>query len=324
MRPERRLDYVASVDRPRLSLPAGKRVVMWPVVNVEHWLIDHPMPRQVLVAPTGAQLVPDLPNWAWHEYGMRAGFWRLLHAFASRGVRPTLSINGSVCDVYPRVAAAARDAGWEFMGHGFVQVPTHKLDDQRGAIRRTVDVIEAFTRRPCSGWLGPGLTETLETPDLLAEAGVRWIADWVVDDLPCPLRTTHGELLTMPYSVEVNDVPVVAIQHHAMTEFADRALATVDRLADEFAAGGAKVASFAVHPYIAGVPHRIGALERLLDVLLARGDVAFMQGDEIATWYRAATSHADPRATSAPASVRADDQAGERIRARTHSSTTPR
>ncbi|MEQ1614202.1 MAG: hypothetical protein ABL904_15760 [Hyphomicrobiaceae bacterium] len=95
MRPEQRLPYRASIDRPRVSLPGGKAVAVWPVVNVEHWLIDNPMPRQVLVAPTGAHLMPDIPNWAWHEYGMRVGFWRFLAAFESRGIRPTLSINGS-------------------------------------------------------------------------------------------------------------------------------------------------------------------------------------------------------------------------------------
>ncbi len=164
MRPEERLPYSATIDRPRLSLPGGKKVAVWPVVNVEHWLIDNPMPRQVLVAPTGAQLLPDLPNWAWHEYGMRVGFWRFLEAFRSRGIRPTLSINGSVCTAYPRIAGAAHEAGWEFMGHGFVQVPTHKVEDQRDMIRRTVDAIAALTGKPCGGWLGPGLTETLRRP----------------------------------------------------------------------------------------------------------------------------------------------------------------
>jgi peptidoglycan/xylan/chitin deacetylase (PgdA/CDA1 family) len=290
VRPEDRLPYVASIDRPRLSLPGSAKVAVWPVVNVEHWLIDNPMPRQVLVAPTGAQLLPDVPNWAWHEYGMRVGFWRFLEAFQKRGIRPTLSINGSVCTAYPRIADAAHAAGWEFMGHGYVQVPTHKVEDQRAMIARTCEAILTATGKPCSGWLGPGLTETMETPDLLAEAGIRWIADWVADDLPCRLKTTHGEVLTMPYSVEINDIPVQMIQHHGAAEFAARALATADRLLAEANSdgplGGAKVMSFAIHPYITGVPHRIGMLEQLLDALAAREGVIFMQGDEIADWYR--------------------------------------
>lgn len=288
MRPEQRLRYTAAPDRPAVPGPDGKRLIVWPVVNVEHWLIDNPMPRQVLVAPTGAALLPDVPNWAWHEYGMRVGFWRFLGAFEANGIRPTLSINGSVCTEYPQLAAAARDAGWEFMGHGFVQVPTQKVADERDMVRRTVDAIASFTGRPPGGWLGPGLTETLASPDLLAEAGIRWIADWVVDDLPARLDTTHGTVLTMPYSVEHNDVPMMMVQHHSADEYARRVLAAADRLSAEAArSGGAKVLSFALHPYITGVPHRIGMLEAMLAALAARDDVVFLQGDDIAAWYLA-------------------------------------
>jgi hypothetical protein len=283
MRPEQRLRNTASADRPGVSGPNSKRLIVWPVVNVEHWLIDNPMPRQVLVAPTGAALLPDVPNWAWHEYGTRVGFWRFLDAFNAHGIRPTLSVNGSVCIDYPGLAAAARDAGWQFMGHGFVQVPTQKVADERDMIRRSADTIAAFTGRTPRGWLGPGLTETLASPDLLAEAGIRWIADWVVDDLPARLVTAHGEVLTMPCSVEHNDVPMMMVQHHPAVESARRVQAAEDRPSAEAAAcGGAKVPSFAVHPYIIGVPHRIAMLEELLASLAARDDVVFLPGDDIA------------------------------------------
>ena len=288
-RPENRLAYRAAVDRPRIALPGGKRVAIWPVVNVEHWLIDHPMPRQILVPPTAAALLPDLPNWAWHEYGMRVGVWRFFESFSARDVRPTLSINGSVCEAYPRVAGAARDAGWEFMAHGFHQVPTHRIEDQPGMIARTMETIHRFTGSAPRGWLGPGLTETLDTPDHLRAAGIDYVGDFVVDDRPCRVATEHGPLVALPYSVELNDIPLLAIQHHRADEFVERALAKLDRLAREGGSdgplGGAKVMGFAIHPYITGVPHRIGLLERLLDALLARDDVAFMQGSEILNWY---------------------------------------
>lgn len=288
-RPENRLAYRAAIDRPRIRLPEGKHVAVWPVVNVEHWLIDNPMPRQILVAPTGAPLLPDIANWGWHEYGMRVGFWRFLDMFEKRGIRPTLSINGSVCEAYPRIAHAAHAAGWEFMGHGFHQVPTHRIEDEPAMIGRTVETIRRFTGASPRGWLGPGLTETLDTPDHLKAAGIAYVGDWVVDDRPCRLATAHGPLVTLPYSVELNDVPLLAIQHHRADEFVERALAQAERLASEAAGegplSGAKVMGFAIHPYITGVPHRIAMLERLLDALLARPDVLFWQGGDILDWY---------------------------------------
>jgi allantoinase len=286
MRPEDRLSYAAPFDHPQRSAPGGAAVIVWPVVNVENWLIDNPMPRQVLVAPTGAVLKPDVANWGWHEYGMRVGFWRLHEAFARRGLKPTLSINGSVCDAYPRLAGAAHDSGWEFMGHGFVQVPTHLVEDQRRMIADTVERIRTFTGRPCEGWLGPGLTETLETPDLLAEAGVRYVADWVVDDTPCRLPTRAGDLVTMPYTLELNDIAINMIQYHGHDELRLRAQRTVDRLAREARGSGRpKVMCFAVHCYITGVPHRIDSFEAMLDSLMARDDVIFMQGRDILRWH---------------------------------------
>jgi peptidoglycan/xylan/chitin deacetylase (PgdA/CDA1 family) len=201
-RRENRLAYRAAVDRPRLALPGGRQVAVWPVVNVEHWLIDNPMPRQILVPPTAASLLPDLPNWAWHEYGMRVGFWRFLEAFSARGLRPTLSINGSVCEAYPRVAGAAHEAGWEFMAHGFHQVPTHRVPDEPGMIARTVETIARLTGQAPRGWLGPGLTETLDTP---TTSGRRGSTTWAISSSttgpagsrrgtgrwwPCPTRSS--------------------------------------------------------------------------------------------------------------------------------------
>jgi hypothetical protein len=288
MRPVERLRYAAPADRPRHTGPDGAKLIVWPVVNVENWLIDNPMPRQVLVAPTGAALQPDVPNWAWHEYGMRVGFWRFHALFERLSIRPTLSVNGSVIGAYPRVAAAARDSGWEFMGHGWFQVPTHRIEDQRAMIAQTAEAIRTFTGKPCTGWLGPGLTETLETPDLLAEAGIAWTGDFVVDDLPARIATTHGPMLAMPYSVELNDIPVVMIQHHDEQELPRRARLQAARLLQEAEAGaGCKVMCIAIHPYITGVPHRIAALESLYADLASDPRIAFLQGDAIAAWYLA-------------------------------------
>lgn len=149
---QNRIPYSAIIDRPPLRLPGDARLVVWTIVNVENWDIRNPMPRTVLPSPMGGALLPDVPNWAWHEYGMRVGFWRLFRCLEQRAITPTLAINGSVCTAYPRVAGAARDAAWEFMGHGYIQCPMHKLADQLGAIRDTISAIERFIGRPPRGW----------------------------------------------------------------------------------------------------------------------------------------------------------------------------
>ena len=161
--PKDRIPYSAIVDRPPLRLPNDARIAVWTIVNVEEWSIERNMPRTVLPPPYGQPLQPDLPNWAWHEYGMRVGFWRFVDVLAKFKLRATLATNGSVIESYRRVAEAARDAGWEFMGHGWIQRPMHHVEDQRAAIRDTIAAIKDFTGRAPRGWESPGLTETADT-----------------------------------------------------------------------------------------------------------------------------------------------------------------
>ena len=285
MKPSERAPYSAIVDRPLLKLPEGVRLVVWPIVNLEVWEIERAMARQVLPAPTGVALIPDLPNWSWHAYGMRVGIWRFFAAFDGLGIVPTLSINAKVTEVYPRVARAALERRWEFMGHSYVQMPIHAVEDQRALIKHSLGTLEKFTGKRPVGWLGPGLTETYETPDILAEAGVQYVGDWVYDDEPTEIRTKYGALVTLPYTVELNDIPMMMVQHHKAEEFFTRGKAQFDRLYIEGLAR-AKILSFAIHPYITGVPHRIGQLEKFLDYAGRHPGVAFWTGERILEWYR--------------------------------------
>lgn len=278
--PTERLPYSAIVDRPRLNLGEDVRVVVWPVINVEYWSLERPMARQVIPPPTGVTNLPDIANWTWHEYGMRVGFWRLLEAFSSRGIAGTLSINGHVCQAYPRVAGAALDAGWEFMGHGDVQMPIHAVEDQAEMIATTQEKIKAFTGKPAIGWLGPGLTQTFETVDRLYDAGIRYIADWVLDDHPCRLRADNGEMVALPYSVELNDIPMMAVQHHDSQVLFTRIRDSFDRLWQE-GATQPRIMAIPVHPFLSGAAHRIRYLEEALDYIQGHDQVAFWTGETI-------------------------------------------
>ena len=289
MTPRERCAYSAIIDRPPLALPNRARLVVWTIVNLEFWDISRPMARQVLPAPTGQVLLPDVPNWTWHEYGMRVGVWRFFDLFRQLAIRPTLSINARVCEEYPRVAGAARDAGWEFMGHAWEQMPIHRVEDQQAMIARSLDTLERFSGARPVGWLGPGLTQTEETPDLLAAAGVEYIGDWVYDDEPSEIRTAHGPLVTLPYTVELNDIPMMLVQHHESGYFTTRCLDSFERLYRE-GAGRAKIMAIAIHPYISGQPHRIKYLEAVYDHVNRYAGVLHWNGREILDWYRNARS----------------------------------
>ena len=279
-----RLPYSAIVDRPALVLPGDARIAVWTIVNVEEWNLGGPMPRTVLPPPMGKPLLPDLPNWAWHEYGMRVGFWRLLDCLRRFDVTATMAINGSVCESYPRVAGAALEAGWEFMGHGYAQGPMHHLDDQRAAIRRTVEVIREFTGKTPRGWESPGLTETFETADVLAEEGIEYVADWVLDDQPCTIETANGSIVSIPYTVETNDILIFAVQNHPSDGMLQRTIEQFDRLHQE-SETITRVMAISLHPYLSGVPHRIGYVEKLFEHILSKPGVVMWTGEQILDWY---------------------------------------
>ena len=280
-----RIPYQAQVDRPKLKLPGGKRLAVWVILNVEEWRIENAMPRTVLSPPMGQPLLPDVPNWSWHEYGMRAGFWRQFEALTERNMPVTLALNANVCHSYPRVASAALEAGFEFMGHGFVQGPMHKLDNQADAIRRAVETIAEFTGKAPRSWESPGLTETADTIDLLAQAGIEYVADWVLDDQPVPIKTRTGTMVSVPYTVELNDVLISAVQQHASDELLRRGRDQFDQLYKE-GATIPRVMAISIHPYLTGVPHRIRYLEALYDYILSHEGVAMCTGEEILDIYK--------------------------------------
>jgi hypothetical protein len=224
MLPNERFEYSAITQRPRLTLPGGARLVVWVIVNVEEWNPREPMPRTVLTPPAGGSPMPDIPNWAWHEYGNRVGFWRMLKVFDRLQIPAVLAINGGAIAAYEPIARAALDRQWEFIGHGFGQKNMQKVPDERVDIQKTTAAIATFTGRRPRGWLGPGLTETWDTPDILAEEGYEYVCDWVLDDQPLTMKTRTGSLVSVPYTQECNDVAMMLIQHHEACEYYRRAM----------------------------------------------------------------------------------------------------
>ena len=290
MRPNERLAYSAISERPPLRLPGGAKLAVWIVVNAEEWDINQTMPRTVLTPPAGGSPMPDIPNWAWHEYGNRVGFWRMLDVFDRFVLRAVLAINGSAISAYEPIARAARERKWEFIGHGFTQKNMQKVENEADDIAKTSKAIADFTGRRPRGWLGPGLTETWDTPDLLVEAGYEYVCDWVLDDQPTVLKTRTEPIVNIPYTQECNDVAMMLIQHHKAGEYYDRAVDQFEQLYAD-AAGSARIMALVVHPYIMGAPHRLKYFDRALAHIRGHRDVLFWTGERILDWYREARPH---------------------------------
>jgi allantoinase len=292
MLPNERLAYSPIVDRPKLALPGDAKLAVWVIVNIEEWNPRETMPRTVLTPPAGGSPSPDVPNWAWHEYGNRVGFWRMLKVFDDYKIPAALAINGAALAAYPPIVEAAKARNWEFMGHGFTQRNMQKVENEREDIRKTADVIEAATGKRPRGWLGPGLTETWETPDLLKQEGYDYVADWVLDDQPVWLKTTTTPIVNVPYTQECNDVAMMLIQHHAAVEYRTRAIDQFEQLYAD-AQNEPRVMALVVHPYIMGVPHRLRYFREALAHIRARPGVVFTTGSEICDAFVASTPMSD-------------------------------
>jgi peptidoglycan/xylan/chitin deacetylase (PgdA/CDA1 family) len=283
-----RIPYQLSSARAPLPPLQGKRILVHLVVNVENWQFDQPMPRTIVTPPHGRETVPDVPNFSWADYGMRAGLPRILEAFTARKLPASTSFNAGVIDAYPQAAIAMRDAGWEFIGHGMHQKAMNHVDGgEEALIRACLDKLKDFTGTPTRGWLSPGLRETVDTADMLKRLGLDYVCDWVVDDRPSWMRTTAGPLIAMPYNLEINDSIIYAIERHATGEMARRLEFTFRRFERE-CRDSAIVLAIGLHPHLISVPHRIHELDAMLDLLAGSTEVGFFTGSELADWYRAA------------------------------------
>jgi allantoinase len=280
-----RIPFELSSDRPKLKAPGGKPLIVQVVVNVENWRFDQPMPRKILPAPHGVEVTPDVPNFSWAEYGMRCGMPRILSALADRGITASCTMNAAVIESYPRVAEVVLKAGWEFVGHGLHQKSIQaEQGGEQALIAEALARIRAFTGKPVEGWLGPGLKETEHTPDILKREGLRYCSDWVLDDLPTWMATKHGPLMSMPYSLEINDSVAHAAHQYSSDELLRRLNATLTAFEPELKSNP-RILTIGLHPHLIGVPHRIGFLHQMLDILGARKDTVFMTGSRIADWF---------------------------------------
>lgn len=281
--------YIPAPQRPKLDWPNGERVALWINPNVEFFGLDDVMPGTVneRVAREHAK-VPNVRNWSLRDYGNRVGFWRLLEVLERHGIRASAATNSQVCDHHPQVIEAMVKAQWEFIGHNetnALRINEMSPEKEQESIRRTLDTLAQATGKRPVGWLGAGLAETWNTLEYLSEAGIRYICDWVNDDQPYTMDLGSPRMVSLPYSVQTNDVPAYFDMKNTVPEFEATLCRQFDTLYREGAATG-KVMAIAVHPFLTGQPHRIGALDRALAYICSHPGVWKATGWEIVQHYQ--------------------------------------
>lgn len=285
MWPNPRVPHELSSNRKKLSPPDGKSLIVHTVMNIEYWPFDKNMPRGILPPPHGKSPdPPDLPNYSWVEYGMRVGLPRLFKLFAENNIPVSAFINAQVADIYPKVFDEVCKLNWELVGHGWFQESLRVAKDEEHVIKKSLDLLRKLSGQPVRSWFGPAGGETEKTPELLKENGIEFLHDWLIDELPCWMRTKLGPIVAMPYTFELNDVPIWTVQNNSCDEMKKRVDATLN-IFDEEKLYNTKIITLALHPHIVGVPQNFYYLKKIIEDLRKRDDVIFMTSSQIGDWF---------------------------------------
>lgn len=278
--------YWPIVGRPNIQWPDGARVAFWLGLNIEHYEIDKP---STSLFPGTSCLVPDPLNYGWRDYGPRVGVWRMAEVLDRHSVRASVLLNSDVCHRYPQIVDAGNERGWVWLAHGrnnsILQTAISE-EDERVYLQEVVGTLTDATGRPPKGWLGPALTETYNTPRLLAELGLTYVCDWCSDDQPFPLMIHGHRMISLPYSIEVNDIPLFVGKSLSGEDFYRLVMDQFEQLYESGARSG-QVMALAVHPFITGQPFRLKYLDRILAEISSASDVWLATSDEIADFYLA-------------------------------------
>ncbi|MCH7712309.1 MAG: polysaccharide deacetylase family protein [Chloroflexi bacterium] len=283
--PPDRVDYSPIIDRPVIKWPNGARIALWISPNVEHYeyMPDYDGNRN----PWPRTPYPDVQQYSYRDYGNRVGFWRMLEPLDKYNIKCCVSLNMAVLEQFPEIAEAMIQRDWDFMSHGIYNtrfLNTYSEDQEREFYRDCIDTLRRHTGKQLKGMLGPAISATVATPDLMAEAGLIYHTDWVHDDQPVPIKVKSGKLISVPYSIELNDSSVLRDNHYEGDYFARICKDQFDRLYEEGAESG-RVMCIALHPFLIGQPHRIKYLDDILSYIMGHDRVWQTTADEIAEYY---------------------------------------
>ena len=290
-------DYVPIIDREPFKLPDGARVAVLPYINIEHFPAD--IPGTALIPGTQG-FSPDPLNYGWRDYGNRVGLWRMMELMDKVGMRGTVCLNSEIIREYPRIIEEGMARDWAFIGHGINNAPANfignapdgegghiPLDEEKersiiSTVCKTME--EALGRKTKGGW-SPFLTHTDNTPKILEENGVEYLCDYTADDHPFRFNTPKNNLIAVPYTVELNDIPAFLNLGVSSEAFGDMIVDQFDVLYEE-GATNARCMPICLHTFHVGQPNKFKHLKRAFEYIAGHDDVLLTTGDDINDWYR--------------------------------------
>jgi len=271
LRTHNRYQYRSIRDRTDYRWPNGRRLAVYIALNLEHFAFGDGLGAEL--CPGGPQ--PDVLNFSWRDYGNRVGVWRMLDAFGELGLPASILANSSIYGYCPEVMDAVRARGDEVVGHGRTNSERQGVLDEpseRALIEEATRVIEAFEGAQPAGWLGPWISQSAVTPDLLSEAGYSYLLDWCMDDQPIWFSVRGGKkILSVPYPQELNDIPSIVGRKDSADEFSNMIIANFDEMLEQ-SQSEPLVMGIALHPYLVGQPYRLRALKRALRHIVGHKD----------------------------------------------------
>ena len=293
----RHYDYVPIIDREPFKLPEGKRVAVMPFINIEHFPAD--IPGTALVPATTA-FSPDTLNYGWRDYGVRVGIWRMMDMMEDCGMRATVCLNSDVVREYPRIVEEGEKRNWAWIGHGRNNAPDNIIGNlrasdggidalaeakERAIIEDSLNTLTDTLGRKTKGWLSPYLMHTDNTPRLLEEYGIEYLCDYTADDHPFRFNTPAGNLIAVPYTLELNDIPAFLSLGISSEAFGNMIIDQFDVLYEE-GATNARCMPICIHAFHVGQPNKFKHLKRAFEHIAGHADIWLTTGDEVNDWYR--------------------------------------
>jgi peptidoglycan/xylan/chitin deacetylase (PgdA/CDA1 family) len=285
-------DWSMLADRKPVQWPGGARVALWVNVALQYFPLNQ---QGKPFAPVGGMTTayPDLRHYTLREYGNRVGIFRVLKALDQYNVKPTFAVNTRLAERYPYLINKIIERGDEIICHGWDMDHPHyggqDRSEEEALIAKSLDGLRSITGQPVEGWIGPSKSQSMNTPELLVKHGVKYMCDWINDELPYEFRTSAGNITAMPLSTELEDRFIMQANLHSESEYADQISDAFDFLYKEAGEqGGGRMLALSIHPWMLGQPHRIGKLEQVLEHITGHADVWSASAGEICTaWQNA-------------------------------------